>query len=124
MIDNLSTNLKKALLIAVALLSVYLLVISIKEMKSIGRSDIPAQNVISISGKGEVFAVPDIALFTFGVTVEGKDVAAAQVKATEKMNAAIKYLKDNGIADKDIKTVNYSINPVYDYAQGVCTGCL
>lgn len=120
MIDNLSTNLKKGLLVAVALLSLYLLVISIKEMKSIGRSDIPAQNVVSVSGKGEVVAVPDVALFTFGVTQEGKDVATAQTLATEKINAALKYLKDNGIADADIKTVNYSINPVYDYAQGVC----
>lgn len=120
MIDNLSTNLKKGLLVAVALLSVYLLVISIKEIKAIGQNDVPPQNVVSVSGKGEVIAVPDVALFTFGVTQEGKDVSDAQTKATEKINAALKYLKDNGVAEKDIKTVNYSINPVYDYTQGVC----
>jgi len=122
MIDNLSANVKKGLLVAIALLSVYLFVVSIKELKSIAYvgKDVPAQNVISVSGKGEVLAVPDIATFTFGVTQESKDVATAQKLATDKMNAAIQYLKDNGIEDKDIKTVNYSINPAYDYTQGIC----
>lgn len=122
-LDNISVNMKKALLAVAALLCIYLLVISVKEIKSIGSvgDEIPPHNVISVSGKGEIVAVPDIATFTFGVTQEGTDVATAQTKATEKMNAAIKYLKDNGIAEKDIKTVNYSINPVYDYTNGVCT---
>lgn len=120
--DSQAPYFKKALVIVAVLLSLYLLVISIKEIKSIayvGR-DVPTQNTITVSGTGDAVAVPDIATFTFGVTQEAADVATAQKNATNKINAAIDFVKQNGVADKDIKTTSYNITPVYDYANGVC----
>ncbi len=104
------------------LLCVFLGVVSLKEIKSIayvGR-DIPAVNTITLNGKGEAISVPNIATFSFGVTETGKTVDEAQTKATTKVNTAVKALKDNGVADKDIKTTSYNINPHYDYTNGVC----
>lgn len=81
-------------------------------------------STISVSGIGEKSAVPDIATFSLTVTENAKTVAEAQAKATTKTNAAIKSLRDAGIADKDIKTSGYNINPRYEYVNGVCTSTI
>jgi hypothetical protein len=75
------------------------------------------QNQFSVSGTGKVFAKPDIANLTVGVKTEIKATAAEAVKEnTKKMNEIIKALKDLDIEEKDIKTVNYSLNPSYDWS--------
>lgn len=100
-------------------LAVFLVVLTISQLKQyrfIG-SGVTASNTIAVSGVGEVFAVPDVATFTASVREEGETVGAAQDKATEKTNAVIKYLKDAGVEEKDIKTVSYNVNPKYEWEQ-------
>lgn len=107
----------KAVLLVATLLSLFLLaktLVAFKEYSTAGR-DYPAQNVISVSGRGEVIAVPDIAEITFDVREEAKEVPEAQKKVTEKMNAIISSLKTAGIAEKDIKTITYNVYPRYEY---------
>jgi uncharacterized protein YggE len=84
-----------------------------------GKGQSQVQNTINVSGTGEVYAKPDVATISLGVNEEAKSVVDAQNKATAKMNAAIKVLKDNGVDEKDIKTTNYSIYPRYDYVKTV-----
>lgn len=108
---------------ALAMLAVFLLIQSVKalkEFKYVG-SGVSASNTISVSGMGEVFAVPDQATFSVTVREEGTEVGDAQEKATEKSNAIIEYLKGSGVEEKDIKTISYNVNPKYEYSQGVCT---
>jgi uncharacterized protein YggE len=82
----------------------------------LGKND-PFQNQFNVSGQGRVFAKPDIANLTVGVKTEVKATAAEAVKEnTKKMNEIIKALKDLDIDEKDIKTVNYSLNPSYDWS--------
>ncbi len=84
-----------------------------------------ATNTITVTGSEDVFVVPDLATFSYSVTELAKTVAEAQKIATDKANKAIAFLKQNGLADKDIQTTSYSISPQYDYVSGVCTqyGC-
>ncbi len=112
---------KQLVLAVLALLALFLLAKSINEFSHVGeRGQFVPQDAITVSGKGEVFAVPDIATFTFSIIEKGKDVAEAQKKSAEKNNVAMKYLKDNGIEEKDIKTEGYNANPEYDYSQPIC----
>ncbi len=90
---------------------------ALKENRYIG-GGVPSGNVITVSGEGEVFAVPDIAEFTFSVFAEAKTVGAAQEAAAEKGNAIIAFLKGKGINEKDIKTISYSANPKYEWTSG------
>jgi uncharacterized protein YggE len=109
------------------LLAVFLAVLSVKELKSIGYvgKEFPATNAITVSGKGEAVSIPNIATFSFTVNETAKTVKEAQDKATEKINNALKAVKAGGVAEKDIKTLSYSINPHYEYNQPACTsfGC-
>lgn len=92
---------------------------SLRSMHYIGAGITPT-NTISVSGEGEVFAIPDIAEFTFSISETAKDVQTAQTNATKKTNSSIAYLKKHGIEEKDIKTIDYSVNPHYEWQQSPC----
>src|SRR3989344_5564142 len=74
-------------------------------------------NQITVSGEGKVYVKPDIALVNLGVTTTGLTTADVIKKNTEKMNAVIKAVKDAGVEEKDIKTTNYSLSPLYNYTE-------
>src|SRR3989344_1386044 len=108
---------------ALSMLGVFLFILTIsalKEYRFIG-SGVTATNTISVSGDGEVFAVPDTATFSVTIQEEAKDVKAAQDVATKKGNDIIAYLKSQGIDEKDIQTTDYNVYPQYDYTNAVCT---
>ncbi|MCK5021903.1 MAG: SIMPL domain-containing protein [Candidatus Pacebacteria bacterium] len=97
----------------------------IKANKFIGQ-EIMARNTISVTGEGEVSAVPDIAKFSFTVKEESKTVEEAQAKVTEKMNKVLAFLKESKISDKNIKTTGYNIYPRYEWwsKEIICEGGL
>ena len=73
------------------------------------------QNVIAVTGHGEVQAVPDIANINFTIRQEGKTVSQAQSAVVPIANKAMDLLKTNKVADGDIKAENVAFNPKYDY---------
>lgn len=114
-------NYKKYISPAIIILALFLLVQTVNGIKSYGHiGEGMNQSLISVSGDGETFASPDIATFTFSVTETGKDVVDAQTKVNAKINPAIEALKNNGVSEKDFKTVDFSANPKYEYSQSVC----
>lgn len=103
-------------------LAVFLAARTVNEFKryhTIG-TDAPVNNTISVSGEGEAFAVPDVATFTFSVTEEALVVAEAQQLTSRKVDSALEFLREQEIAEKDIKTVSYAINPRYEFERIVC----
>ncbi len=77
--------------------------------------------IISVTGEGEVTAVPDVAQFNFSVTATGTDSSKAQEASGVAMNTILSYLKEKGIEDKDIKTSDYNVYPHYRYDAMPCT---
>lgn len=77
-------------------------------------------NVITITGHGEIQAVPDIANVSFTIKKEAKTVkdAQAQVKAIEAK--VLESLSINKVSLSDTKTTNASFNPKYEYKNVVC----
>jgi uncharacterized protein YggE len=70
------------------------------------------QTGIYVSGEGKVTVTPDVATIQLGVQAQAATVTAAQAQAAEAMNSLIAALKANGVADKDIKTVYFSVQQV------------
>ncbi len=79
-----------------------------------------ASQTISVTGHGEVFAVPDIARISFSVMSEKKTITEAQKDVSAKVTKAIDALKAKGIAEKDIKTEGYNSYPKYEYQNVSC----
>lgn len=71
---------------------------------------------ITVVGKGEATAKPDIVRINVGVEATAPTVAEAMAKANSQMSAVIGALKGTGIPDKDIRTSNFSINFERPYA--------
>lgn len=86
----------------------------IKEGKYIGR-EFEAQEVITVSGDGEIYAKPDLAIVDFSVVSEAKTVAPAMEDNTQKMNAVVEAMKSQGVESKDLKTTSFNISPRYEW---------
>lgn len=85
----------------------------IKTNKYIGGGDV--NNIITVSGQGEAFSIPDTASFSFTVEESAKKMSEAQDVVSEKTNEALSLIKEEGVEDKDIKTTNYRAYPKYTY---------
>lgn len=110
-------KIKKSVVIVLGLLSLFLAAKFIAEVKGfrfIG-SYPQGQSVISVTGKGEVVGIPDIATFSFSVTEESLIIKTAQDEAAKQTNTILAFLKAQGVAEKDIKTSGYNIYPRYEY---------
>lgn len=77
----------------------------------------PDKKTINVTGQGVVYASPDIAYITLGVVTENKDAKVAQQDNAKAMDKVIAMIKSAGVKSEDIKTMNYSIYPKYDYNQ-------
>ena len=86
----------------------------IKEGRYIGQ-EVETKNKITVSGKGEIYTKPDLAVINFSVVTEAKTVRGALNNNAEKMNAVIKAVKNQGVDDKDLKTTNFNIYPRYEW---------
>ncbi|MBN2884495.1 SIMPL domain-containing protein [Patescibacteria group bacterium] len=76
------------------------------------------QDRFTINGIGIVYAKADIANITVGLkTATKKTAAEATVESTDKMNKIVAALQVLGIEDKDIKTTDYSLRPVYNWIE-------
>lgn len=79
------------------------------------RYDNEQQNTITFSGHGEVNAVPDIANVYFSINKEALTVKEAQNLVALVEKSSLDLLKENGVADKDVKTTNASFSPKYEF---------
>ncbi|TET96967.1 MAG: DUF541 domain-containing protein [Dehalococcoidia bacterium] len=70
---------------------------------------------ISISGQGVAVAAPDIASLSLGVSTLADTARQARDDAAAHMTDLIASLTDNGIAEEDYYTSQFSIEPEVDY---------
>jgi hypothetical protein len=71
------------------------------------------QHTLTVSGSGEVRAAPDEAMLSAGVVTNARTAAAALSENTRRMNAVFATLKNAGVAEKDMQTANFSVQPQY-----------
>ncbi|MBI2845773.1 MAG: SIMPL domain-containing protein [Chloroflexi bacterium] len=72
----------------------------------------PPQNNINVNGEGKVTAEPDLAQIVLGVRTEAEaagDAVAENNRIMERVRAA---LTEAGIAEEDIQTVEFSVQPI------------
>lgn len=104
-----------ALTSALVVLTLFLIAQTVTLVGSFGRSGVPATDTITVSGDGEATLPPDVAKVTFTVQNTEATVVEAQAATTEQANAALAFVKEQGIAEKDVRTLSYNIYPQYSY---------
>lgn len=70
---------------------------------------------ITLSATGKTYVLNNIAKINFTAITQGTDSQIVQKENNEQVSNVIKGIKSLGISEKDIKTINYSLRPEYDY---------
>lgn len=74
----------------------------------------PQKRVLTVTGQGEVHGAPDQAMLSAGVVTTARTAADALKDNAKAMNAVFATLKCAGIADKDMQTSDFSVQPQYE----------
>ena len=77
---------------------------------SLGNDDM---RTISVTGTGKVSAPPDMATIQTGVVTQADTARAALSANNDSMRKILDVLKERGIADKDVQTSSFHVNPMY-----------
>lgn len=73
---------------------------------------------IKVEGDGSVKAVPDMVKIEIGVETQNENLKIAQKENTNITNDVIYSLKEMDIDEKDIQTISYTVEKMYDYVRG------
>jgi hypothetical protein len=76
-----------------------------------GLGEAPAR-LISVRGVGRVAVKPDLMVVRIGAEMRAPNVTDATAEVDRRMSAVLGRLKSLGVADRDITTVQYSIEPI------------
>ncbi|MBY3029441.1 SIMPL domain-containing protein [Rhizobium leguminosarum] len=79
----------------------------------------PREPVISVTGDGESSVAPDMAIVNLAVVKQAKTAREALDDNNKAMNEVLAALKSGGIAERDLQTSGFSIQPQYNYPQPV-----
>ncbi|MGX9989503.1 SIMPL domain-containing protein [Rhizobium sp. Z1P35] len=79
----------------------------------------PREPVISVTGDGESSIAPDTAVVNLAVVKQAKTAREALDENNKAMNDVLAALKSGGIAERDLQTSGFSIQPQYNYPQPV-----
>ncbi|MBI2869816.1 MAG: SIMPL domain-containing protein [Chloroflexi bacterium] len=108
---------KRALLALIILV----LALAVTGAPAAGQTVVPAAPPVSgiwVSGQGTVTVEPDLATLNLGVQAQAATVAEAQTSAATVMTAVVAQLRASGVADNDIRTVRFSIQPLTTFRDG------
>lgn len=81
-------------------------------------SDSLTRDTVTVSAKGNSYAVPDRAELRFGVRTQAETALEAQEQNSKDVDAVIKTLKKNGVKEENIQTTWYDVSPQYDWNTG------
>lgn len=75
----------------------------------------PREPVIAVTGEGNASVAPDMAILSFSVVSDDKTARGALDKNNAAMSAVLNGLKGQGIAERDLQTSGFGVNPQYVY---------
>jgi uncharacterized protein len=110
-----------AALTLLIVLSLFFAMKFLSELKAYGTAGSGNVNTITLTGYGEVTAVPDIASISFTIEKEAKTTKDAQDQVAVVEKNVLNFLRENKIADKDFKTSGVSLYPKYEYQYDTTT---
>jgi len=73
---------------------------------------------ISVTAEGEASVAPDVALVSFAVSGNGKELAATRDDVNARSSSVLAVLRKLGIAEGDLGAPDVGIHPEYDYRKG------
>jgi uncharacterized protein YggE len=101
------------LVVVVALLGAFAIYTSYRAIELANRPAGPEAKIISVGGTGIVYTSPDMGWFVVSVTTQAGTASDAEQQNNDLMSKVITALMSAGIVEKDIKTTDFSLTPIY-----------
>lgn len=79
-----------------------------------GAVERPDQDILAVSGQGEVRVTPDVAVVRLGVEARAARAADAIQDANTRMGQVIRAIRALDIPERDIQTVTYNVSQQYE----------
>jgi len=76
------------------------------------------RRVISVTGQGEGSVAPDLAIVSFAVSGDGKELGPTRDDVNKRSSAVLAALRKLALAERDIHAPDVGIHPQYDYRKG------
>jgi hypothetical protein len=73
---------------------------------------------ISVTATGEAWVAPDLAVVTFAVSGNGRELPPTRDDVNTRSSAVLARLRGLGLAEADIRAPDINIQPEYDYRKG------
>lgn len=70
---------------------------------------------INVTGTADIDVAPDMAILTMGVLRQGKTARQALDANNKAMSEVLASMKEAGVAERDLQTSNFSIQPQYQH---------
>lgn len=96
---------------------IFLLALTVSEALEI-KDKLKIKETITFSGEGKTIGIPDVSLINLSVITEKMTAEETTEENAKKMNEVIKFVKESGIDEKDVKTQSYQLSPRYDWIEG------
>ncbi|WP_275783754.1 SIMPL domain-containing protein [Pararhizobium gei] len=75
----------------------------------------PREPIIAVSGEGRSAVAPDMAILSFSVVKDAKTAREALDANNKAMADVLNALKGSGLAERDLQTSGFAVNPQYQY---------
>lgn len=98
----------------IAPFKLFVLLLAIAGLAACGQQ----QTLLTVHASAETRAAPDLAIVTLGVVAQGPSAQAAQRAQSARMQAVLAAASAAHVAEEDVQTVGFSLEPQYAYARG------
>jgi uncharacterized protein YggE len=78
----------------------------------------PDERWISVIAEGDASVAPDMALVSFAVSGDGRELAPTRDEVNRRSSAVLAKLRELAVADPDLDAPDVGIHPQYDYRKG------
>jgi uncharacterized protein YggE len=99
------------LILSLAAVGAAALVPAIAQERPADPGDMP--RTLSVTGEGQAFGSPDLALMSFAVVTDDKTARGAVEANAERMSRVRDALKELGIEARDMQTTGFNLDPQY-----------
>lgn len=105
------------LIVFIGALTILTIVFIINEFAKSNYSGLNEPRTITVTGEETLYVKPDQAKIIFSVVSQDTDYQSAVEINNDAMQAVIDNLKEMEIDEKDLRTLNFTVSPQYEYVE-------
>lgn len=88
-------------------------------LAAVAGEEVPPKHTISVSGTGTASSRPEMVVVYLSVVTKGETASEVQSLNAMKADAVVEDLKAAGVKEEQMETTWYSLQPIYEWVEGL-----